>query len=225
MTKYRTRCLVLFAVLHVVACQRIERALAQSDEPALTPALIRAALARYEAEPSIEAVVHAAIQAPALDPERARDAAERARLSGLLPRMRADLRRGVGLDLSALQSSTGERNLWSSDDTLSFSGGVTFELARLLFAREEGALLRERRALEESRLELLSQVVHLYFERRRLQLERDLTGRAELAAELRIAEAEALLDLFTNGAFSRMMRESATGASAPRSEDRWEAEE
>lgn len=225
MIRHRTRWLVLFAVSHAIACGCIESARAQSDEPALTPALIRAALARYESEPSIEAIVHAAIQAPALDPERARHAAERARLSGLLPRLRADLRRGVGLDLSALQSSTGERNLWSSDDSLSFSGGLTFELARLLFAREEGTLLRERRALEESRFELLSQVVHLYFERRRLQLERDLTGRAELAAELRIIEAEALLDLFTNGAFSRMMRESATGASALRSEDRLEAEE
>jgi len=52
---------------------------------------------------------------------------------------------------------------------------------------------------------VVTQVVHLYFERRRLQLERDLGGQVEVASELRILEAEALLDVFTNGAFSRMM--------------------
>jgi hypothetical protein len=211
--------LVLIVMSGAIALCGVESASAQSEEREVTGARIRAALLRYRSEPSIEAVVRAAIQAPPLDPERARDAAERARLSGLLPRLRADIRRGVGLDLSALQSSTGERNIWSSDDSLSFSGGLTFQLDRLLFAAEEGSLLRERRELEESRFAMLSQVVHLYFERRRLQLERDLTGRTEIGTELRIAETEALLDLFTNGAFSLMMRESLMGDNAPHPDD------
>lgn len=174
----------------------------------VTPARVRAALARYRDEPSVDALVDAAIVAPALDPDRARDAADRARLAGLLPRAQAEVRRGQGIDLTELQTSTGDRNTWSTGDTLTFSASVAFSLDRLLFASEEASLLRERRQLEERRLALVTQVVHLYFERRRLQVERDLAGTTEVAIELRIAEAEALLDVFTNGAFSRMMSES-----------------
>ena len=75
--------------------------------------------------------------------------------------------------------------------------------------------MRELRHLEERRLEIATQVVHLYFERRRLQLERDLAGTTDVAIELRIIEAEALLDVFTSGAFSRMMAESITRGATP----------
>lgn len=171
----------------------------------ITPARIRAALARYRHEPSVDAVVRAAMEAPQLDPDRAREAADRARLAGLLPQARADVRRGQVLDLGAAQSGSTDRTTWSTGDELAIAGSMTFHLDRLLFASEESSLMRERRHLEERRLEIVTQVVHLYFERRRLQLERDLGGRAEVAGEIRIAEAEALLDVFTNGAFSRMM--------------------
>ncbi|AKF03303.1 hypothetical protein [Sandaracinus amylolyticus] len=208
--------LALFARDHDASAQSLDRA-------RITPARVRAALARYRDEPSVDALVRAVLDAPALDPRRARDAADRARLAGLLPQTRADVRRGQTLDLSALQSTTGERSVWSSDDSLSFSGSVTFQLDRLLFAREETSLMRELRHLEERRLEIATQVVHLYFERRRLQLERDLAGTTDVAIELRIIEAEALLDVFTSGAFSRMMAESITRGATP-AEDAFEEE-
>jgi hypothetical protein len=199
---------MLFASLALGLALGVRDHGASAQSADVTPARVRAALARYRHEPSVDAVVQAAIDAPALDPERARDAAERARLAGLLPRLRAELRRGQGLDLSALQGTTGDRSVWSSDDSLSFAGSLTFQLDRLLFAGEEGSLMRERRQLEERRLEVVTQVVHLYFERRRLQVERDLAGTTEVAIEVRIVEAGALLDVFTNGAFSRMMAQS-----------------
>lgn len=216
----RIRYGLLALVALVLALGVRDHGVSAQDAPRpITPARVRAALARYRSEPHVDAVVRAAIEAPVLDPERARDAAERARLAGLLPRTQVDVRRGQGLDLSALQSTTGERNVWSSDDSLSVSGSVTFQLDRLLFASEEASLMRERRQLEERRLELVTQVVHLYFERRRLQVERDLAGTTEIAIELRILEAEALLDVFTNGAFSRMMPESIARDEAPPPED------
>jgi hypothetical protein len=170
---------------------------------------IRAALARYATEPSVDELVRAALEAPALDPARAREAADRARLSGLLPQTRADVRRGQTLDLGALQGGTTDRTTWSSDDELAFGGSITFQLDRLLFASEEASLMRERRHLEERRLELVTQLVHLYFERRRLQLERDLAGETDVATEIRIVEVEALIDVLSAGAFSRMMVERA----------------
>jgi hypothetical protein len=48
-------------------------------------------------------------------------------------------------------------------------------------------------------------VIHWYYLRRRLQLERDALGHTSVTRELKIAEIEALLDAFTNGLFGRMI--------------------
>lgn len=172
---------------------------------------IEAALARYRHEPSVDALVAAALASAPLDPARARDAIERARLSGLLPQARGSIQRGQALDSSERQTGT----FLSSDDELSFGASLTFRLDRLLYASEEASLLREQRHLEEARMARVTQLVHLYFERRRLQLERDLSGGTDIELEMRIAQAEALLDVFTEGAFSRMMGRAAP---APRTE-------
>ncbi len=164
---------------------------------------IAAALAHYRHEPSVDRVVAAALRVADVLPERARDAAHRARLSGWLPTARVGIRRGTGRDLAQQSTDLLDRTNVSTDDTLAVDGALVFRLDRLVFAREEVALLREERALAEERDSLMRDVVHLYFERRRLQLERDLLGQADTEHAVRIAEATALLDAFTRGTFSR----------------------
>ena len=163
---------------------------------------IAAALARYRHEPSVDRVVAAALRVADVLPERARDAAHRARLSGWLPTARVGVRRGTGRDQAQQSTDLLDRTNVSTDDTLAVDGALVFRLDRLVFAREEVALLREERALAEERDSLMRDVVHLYFERRRLQLERDLLGQADTEHAVRIAEATALLDAFTRGTFS-----------------------
>lgn len=180
------------------------RALGQEPAPALSEARIEAALARYRHEPRVEDVVRAALQHRAEAPARARDAIDRARLRGLLPTVRGGLRRGQAIDLRGLTGNDPD-NI-STDDDLMLEARVVFDLDRLVFASEEVSLLRELRALETAQLELVRTLIALYFERRRLQLERDLLGAADLARTVRILEAEALLDVLTDGAFTRMLR-------------------
>jgi hypothetical protein len=79
-------------------------------------------------------------------------------------------------------------------------------LDRLVFAREEVPLLREQRAVRLMRQDLVRTVVRVYYERRRLMLERDLLDAAGLDHALRIEEASALLNAFTGGAFGRGVR-------------------
>ncbi len=197
----------------VFAGSQLRDASAQ-EAPPVSRERIERALARYAHEPRVEQLVAAALALERLDPGRARDAADRARLSGLLPQARASVQRGTALDLSERQTGTTGGTILSTDDELVFGGSLLFRLDRLLFAAEESSLLRERRELETRRLELVTQLVTLYYERRRLQLERDLGGRTDIELELGIARAEALLDVFTDGAFSRMMG----GARQPESE-------
>jgi len=159
-------------------------------------------LTSYAGEPTVERLVELALEASTLDPRRAREARERARLSGLLPVVRADVRRGSGWDLRTQQSATVDSAVLANGDSWSVVGSVTLRLDRLLFAREETSLLSEERRLEEARLRLVAELVRLYFERRRLQLERDRRGETDLATEARIAELGAMLDSLTGGGLS-----------------------
>lgn len=160
------------------------------------------ALSSYPGEPTVEAVLESALALPTLDPARAADARERARLSGLLPILRADVRRGSGWDLRTQQSATSDSAVLANEDSWSVVGSVTLRLDRLLFAREETSLLSEQRRLEEARVRLVAEIVRLYFERRRLQVERDRRGETDLAVEARIAELGAVLDALSGGALS-----------------------
>lgn len=172
-------------------------------QEAITDARIEAALRRYRDEPSVQRVLQAALATRSRDPSRARDAIDRARLRGLLPTARAGIRRGQAIDLRDLTGADGANV--STDDDLMLEASLVFQLDRLVFAPEEVGLLRELRALEAEQLELVRAVVALYFERRRLQLERDLLHQRDVVRAMRILETEALLDVFTAGGFTRMM--------------------
>ncbi len=177
---------------------------APADER-IDPRALRDALARYaRTEPRVDDVVAAALRHGAPDLDELESLGTRARLSGLLPTLRIGARRGSGWDLSERLDESGRVQL-GTDDSLTFRGEAVFALDRLVFARQEVALAREARATRLVRQDLLRAVVRLYFERRRLLLERDLLGARGLDHWARIAEATALLDAFTGGAFSRMM--------------------
>jgi len=167
-------------------------------------ARITRALRRYRGEPSSSALVRAALVARSASPGRIRDAMDRARGTGWLPLTRLAIRRGQAVDLRGLAAEPADTNI-STDDDLTLEARLVFRFDRIVFASEEVGLLRELRAAEAEQRELSSLVVRLYFERRRLQLERDLAHARDLARQIRILEIEALLDAFTAGAFSRIM--------------------
>jgi hypothetical protein len=240
---------------------------ATSPTPAASSDALRAALARYEHEPSIAQVLRAAVHANHSSTHD--ELRHRARLSGLVPVLGLKARRGQAVDLASSAADDGLR--LSTDDDLTLEAAMTFHLARTVFASEEVALSREARAERADASKRAAEIIRLYFERRRLQLERDLltsprvakpsqprpppslqgngqasqppspspgpptspdvervsrdthapdapartgqsapasqdAGAADLARIVRIAEIEAQLDVFTGGAFRRMMR-------------------
>jgi hypothetical protein len=178
------------------------------------PRALRAALSHYERiEPPVGAVVAAALREGAPDLEELHSLATRARLAGLLPTLRLGAQRGSGWDLSERLDDSGRVQL-GTDDSLTLRGQAVFALDRLIFAREEVPLAREARATRLVRQDLVRSVVRIYYERRRLLLERDLLGVSGIDHATRIAEATALLDAFTRGAFTRMMAERGRQTSA-----------
>ncbi len=175
---------------------------------------VRAALADQHDEPDVRDVVAAVLRHSDIDPSRAQGAMERARLAGLLPMVRAGLRQGTGYDFLTRQSdTTGTSSLTGSQD-LAFIGQLTFRLDRLLYAQDERSLLRESRAAAERRLELVAEIVRLYFERRRLLVEITLTGETDLDREARIAEIDALFEVLSGGEIVMPTRGAAEPAEA-----------
>ena len=166
-----------------------------------SPEAIARALRRYRHEPPVEALLRAIARDDAFDPERARTLARRARRGGWLPTVQLGVRRGQQRDLS--QAGVADDPRLSTDDDLSLSASLTFRLDRAAYGPDEVALSREERAREIERQDRYRIVIAAYYERRRLQLERDLTGRRDVMTAVRIRELAALLDAFTGGAFTR----------------------
>jgi hypothetical protein len=171
---------------------------------------VDAALARYAHEPSVDQVVRAALRASGTP--RAGRLAGRARSAGWVPKLALRARRGQTIDLSALDQDDALRV--KSNDDLTLEASLSFELDRLVFRSEEVAIERQHTLELQARSARVRQVIALYFERRRLQVERDLDADPDVKRSLRIAEIGALLDVFTNGAFRRMIdaKQWTTGA-------------
>jgi hypothetical protein len=177
--------------------------------------VLEVALQRYGREPRVEDVVRAALaSAPRAQAEAL---AARARTAGWIPRIGLHARHGQTIDLTSNSDFETEDLRLKSNDDLTLEASLNFELDRVVFRPEEVALARQNRIEHIDRSALVRDVIHLYYERRRLQLERDLTDAANPARELRIAEIEALLDSFTNGGFHRMLAASrwTTAAGSP----------
>lgn len=144
-----------------------------------------------------------------IDPARIKALVKRARLAGLAPTLRVAIDRGLKQDLSSSTSSDAERLAAAVGDDFSVDASLTFDLSRLVFAPEEVRLLSVRRWLAGDQRRLVEETIRLYFQRRKLLIERAQTPDPEL--DVAIAELTALLDALTEGGFSRALA-SADGS-------------
>ena len=188
----------------------------------ITAARLETLLQTYRHEPKVEQVVAATLKAAKHDPAKYAAMASRARLRGLLPHLDLGARRGQGIDLRWTPTEDLDAHRTTADDVTLFAT-LRFDLDRLMFSGEEVSIAREARSAKNAEHQLIRAVVHVYFLRRRLMLERDMLAGSSIAQQLRIHEAEALLNAFTDGAFQRMLQASKTwrtGASTNASERR-----
>ena len=167
-----------------------------------SPAQVREALRRYRHEASVDALLLAVDALPELSAETMARLLRRGRLAALLPQVRGRARRGQAVDLSERVDDL----RYSTDDSLAVEVALTWDLNRLAYGPDEVALARETARRREAKVQRARLLVSVYFERRRLQLERDLLGVRDLTHELRIEELAAMLDALSDGGFSRLSR-------------------
>lgn len=178
---------------------------AQAPAPASAKPPARATPTRPTG-PSVRELVHMVLRAARhIDADRVQALVRRARLSGLMPTLRASSRRGLRQDLSSSSSSEVERLAAAVADDLSFEAALSFELPRLIFAPEEVRLLSVERWLAGDQRRLIEEAIRLYFQRRKLIVERERGVTPDAELEIAIAELEALLDALTDGAFTKQL--------------------
>jgi hypothetical protein len=180
----------------------------QSAGPA-PPAAARPAQ-RKVTTPSVRELVRMVLRAARhVDAGRIQALVRRARLSGLVPTLKASARRGLKQDLSSSSSSEAERLAAAVADDLSFEAALSFDLPRLVFAPEEVRLLSVERWLAGDQRRLVEEAIRLFFQRRKLLLERERSAAPDPELEIAIAEIDALLDALTDGAFSKALAVAA----------------
>jgi hypothetical protein len=178
----------------------------------LDPATLHALFA---SDPPIEALRAAATALILAEPGRARSLVERARFAGWLPELRvmADRRfaRSESVDLGSPTDAAALAPVGiDSNNDVRYQCRATWDLSKIIFNPDEiGAQFQALRTAD-TRREIESLVIRLYFERRRLKAESaaadDLDMPSGLRRELRIAEVEAELDALTGGAFTHLAR-------------------
>jgi len=158
-----------------------------------------------------------------VEPERGRSYVDRARHAAWLPeiRLRVDRRLGRSESLDQPSTSTSITSPLGVDtvDDVRYEARVTWDLARLIFSNDELAAQAQTIHMAEIRRDIEVTLSRLYFERRRLGLERLPAGPGErtstLRRELRLREIESELDALSGGAFSQCTSGRASAQGGP----------
>jgi hypothetical protein len=164
-----------------------------------------------------------AVELAMVEPERGQSYVTRARHAAWLPeiRLRVDRRLGRSESLTEPSTSTAVTSPLGVDtvNDVRYEARVTWDLARLVFSSDELAAQAQTIHMAEIRRDIEVTLSRLYFERRRLGLERPPASPGErtqaLRRELRLREIESELDALSGGVFSQCTvgRASAQGGS------------
>ncbi|MEE2643736.1 MAG: hypothetical protein VYD19_02275 [Myxococcota bacterium] len=178
-------------------------------------------LEAFAHEPSVGEVQRMALSYAALSPDIFRSMRSRSRIQALLPQLTVRVTQDTderGQSLTRFSEDNRAQDISATDvldEGLQLYGEARWRLGETVFNFQETAVMRENRYSAKERQRLLQTVTQLYFERRRLQLERlderPATPREAALARLKEAQITAELDALTDGEFSRRV---ARGAAA-----------
>ncbi|HXV18969.1 MAG TPA: hypothetical protein VD883_02705 [Candidatus Omnitrophota bacterium] len=186
------------------------------EGPAALPADPKEILSRYDGEPTILEIQNAAIRYAEVQPEKIEKWRRSAALKGFLPRVSVDrdLSRDSNVDIDRGGTADPDTFIHGPEEESSdWSVGVSWDLGDLIWNNDQTSIDSRSRLMVELRDDILTQVTHLYYERRRLQVETALSRSQDLAVriekELKLQELTANIDALTGGYLSRHLKEAA----------------
>lgn len=163
----------------------------------------------FSHEPSIRDVQKIAIRYAEVDPEKILGWRRAAQNKAWFPTLAVGLDRDAA-DLLHWDTGASPDALLKGRDFVSWDVSLSWDLSDLVWSTDQTSIDSRSKLMVELREDVLDQVTRLYFERRRAQVELyTITPLAEIERvnrEMRIEELTALIDGFTGGEFSRMIR-------------------
>ncbi len=166
---------------------------------------VRQALEALKQEPTIEEVLKAALTQSGLDYEHTESLRSRASWKAALPNLGIRARRSSqDMDVTKWDEGSDQTTLDNAvGSSLDLEASAQWNLPNLVYNAEVLDLANAQTLARE----LVDNVSNLYYQRRRLQIEKILEPprdiRSELSQELRLEELTAKLDTLTGGLFAR----------------------
>lgn len=169
-------------------------------------------MARYRYEPTIEQVQRWAIHHAEVEPEKIERWRRQAKMKAYLPDLSisAGKDRGTTVDLDRGGTNDPDRYIIGPEDrAFNMDVSLSWDLGDLIWNDDQTSIDVRSRLMVQLRDDILDEVTRLYFERRRLQIDRELAPtkdvRLQVAQELRLQELTAQIDGLTGGEFSRRL--------------------
>jgi len=196
-----------------VGARKPQETLVVQEGKVVSGDIVKKVLQRYAAEPSVRDVQQQAIDYMRVHPEVVDSWRLRARTNALAPRLTTTGQGTLNDDRRTVEKP-GDPTIVSIDNDQSgrLTVGATWELDRLIFEPAEMAVARESVRIANLRDRVLDEVTRRYFERRRLQVDLELSPPKDLAdrvkKELRLQELTADIDAVTGGWFSEKLKDT-----------------
>jgi len=166
-------------------------------------------LARFAAEPSVRYVQAAAIRYAEVHPDKIRAWRAAAARKAWLPTVSFDSDFGANQNVDIDRGGTADPDRFifgPEEKSTDWSVGLSWNLGELIWNDDQTSIDTRSKLMAELRDEILSEVTHLYYERRRLQAEAALAPPRELPVQiekiLKMEELTARLDALTGGFLS-----------------------
>lgn len=169
----------------------------------------------YDREPGILELQEAAMRYAEVHPEKIMEWRRAAARRAWLPTLSFGVDRGRDETVDIDRGGTGDADRFiqgpaEKDDQ--WGADVSWDLGDLIWSTDQTTIDNRSKLMVQLRDELLTQLNHLYYSRRRLQISRLIEGSSDLQKEidrtLQIEEHTAGIDALTGGYFSRGLRSS-----------------
>ena len=172
-------------------------------------------LDRFNNEPSIQDVQKAAIAYAEVDPNKIENWRAEAAKKALLPKLSlsTSVSNDENIDLDRGGTADPDKFIKGPEEkSQDWSVGVSWDLSELIWNPDQTSIDTRSRLMVELRDDVLNEVTHLYFERRKLQIEMLISPPRELPLQvekrLRLDELTAEIDGLTGGYLTRVIQKA-----------------
>lgn len=167
-------------------------------------------MSRFTHEPSILEIQEAAIRYAEVHPDKIRAWRAAVARKALLPTLSVDAGQNRDQNVDLDRGGTGDPDrfiIGPEEKSFDWSVGLSWDLGDLVWNDAQTSIDTRSKLMVELREEILTEVTHLYFQRRRLQIEMGLSPNPELPIqiekEIKLQELTAQIDALTSGFLSK----------------------